>query len=224
MEITELKKHINHGKTTQLKKAVKFAVKNNLTELAEDIYKTFLVIKDKPKKWALQVELINALRKLDYKGIIDDLKEIIEVDKAHDLVTIKATTAYITLVRRDVNDLSLVIELLDKGISVVTGALESLVIEAGSPSEEDIHKIFSKTKDINKHPQRIGREFGLIDPRIYLAIAAHYWQTEEKESFLNYCMETAYNIDQFGKEIPNIQLKKVCENSLNGKPTKGYIL
>ena len=139
------------------------------------------------------------------------------------MVTFAATRAFVRLTRRDNNDVSGVINLLDKGISVVSGALQSLAMEPSSPDLNSVNIILSKTENINKHPQRLGKEFGLIDPRLYVAIAVNYWESENKESYLNHCIQTAFNVDRFGKEILNTQLKQVCENSLIGKPSKGYV-
>ena len=223
MDTTELRTTIQNGKTAELKKAVKFAVKNNLQEVGEDIYQVFLKIKGKQNKWALQVELIKALDALEFKDVADDLKQLIHEDKPHDMVTIAAATAYVRLTREDQNDISGVIALLDKGISVITGALKTLAMEPSTPDVASVNIILSKTESINKHPQRIGREFGLIDPRLYVAIAANYWESENKERYLKHCIQTAFNVDRFGKEVLNTQLKQVCENSLIGKPSKGYI-
>ena len=223
MDTLELRNTIQNGKTAELKKAVKLAVKNNLKELGGDIHKVFVEIKDKPNKWALLVELIKALDALEYKEASTDLKIIVDEDKPHDMVTIAATTAYVRLTRKDNNDVTQVVQLLDKGISVVTGALMSLAIEPGSPDANDINIILSKTESINKHPQRIGREFGLVDPRIYVAIAANYWESEQKEGYLKHCIQTAFNVNRFGENVPNANLKQVCENSLSGKPSKGYV-
>lgn len=223
MDTLELKNAIQNGKAAELKKAVKVAVKNNLKELGEDIHKEFLKVKEKPNTWALQVELIKALGALEYKGASVDFKKLIDEDKPHDMVTIAAATAFVRLTREDKNDVTGVINLLDKGISVVTGALMSLAMEPGSPGVNSIKIILSKTENINKHPQRAGQEFGLIDPRLYVAIAANYWESEYKESYLKHCIQTAFNVNRFGKEVPNTQLKQVCENSLAGKPSKGYV-
>lgn len=223
MDTPEIRNNIKNGKTAELKKAVKFAVKNKIKTVGEDIYEEFVKIKGKPNKWALQVELIKALDSLGYKGATADFKNIIEEDKPHDIVTITATIAFVRLTRKDNNEVSPVINLLDKGISVVTGALQSLAIEPGSPDLNSVNIILNKTENINKHPHRLGKEFGLIDPRLYVAIAVNYWKSENKESYLNHCIQTAFNVDRFGKEIPNTQLRQVCENSLIGKPSKGYV-
>lgn len=203
MDTPELTNNIQNGKTAELKKAVKFAVKNNLKEFGEDIYKEFVKIKGKSNKWALQVELIKALDALEYKGAVTDFKNLINEDKAHDMVTIAATTAYVSLTREDINDVSGVIDFL-------TGALMSLAMEPSSPDVNSVNIILSKTESINKHPQRIGQEFGLIDPRLYVAIAVNYWKSENKEGYLKYCIHKAFNVDRFGKEILNTQLKQVC--------------
>ena len=76
MDLIEIEENIRNGKTAQLKKAVKLAVKTELHQAGPAIHEAFLKIHDNPKKWALQVELINALRALDYKTAIPDLKKI----------------------------------------------------------------------------------------------------------------------------------------------------
>ena len=78
-------------------------------------------------------------------------------------------------------------------------------------------------KDINKHKDRLGHEYGLVDSRKYLAIACANWDIELTRDFLNHCIDTASNISSFGKPVINQSLIEVCQNSLKGKFSKAYL-
>ena len=223
MDIPELKEKILNGKSAELKKAIKFSVKNNTKEVGQYLYQAFNKTKGNSNKWALQVELIKALGLLEYKDAAQDVKEIIDQDKAHDMITIAAATALVQLTRKNKDDVSPVINLLDKGISVITGALIALALQKSQPDDNSAEIIMEKTLNINKHPDRIDHEYGLIDPRQYVAISAALWNENIIKGYLNHCIDTAYNINRFGKPVENHNLITVCENSLKGKISKGYI-
>jgi len=108
-------------------------------------------------------------------------------------------------------------------VSVVAGALRALAIEELIPPKDEIERILTICWDINKHKDRIGHEYGLIDSRKYLAIACANWDKELTNNFLNHCIETAFNISRFDKPVPNTNLVAVCENSKNGKFSKSYL-
>jgi len=78
-------------------------------------------------------------------------------------------------------------------------------------------------KDINKHKDRIGQEYGLTDSRKYLALACANWDIELTKEFLNHCINTAVENNSFGKPVVNQNLIDICQNSLKGKFSKGYL-
>ncbi len=91
------------------------------------------------------------------------------------------------------------------------------------PNEKEIKEIIFLCENINKHRDRIGQEYGLIDSRIYLAIACSNWEPKLTKDFLNYCIDTAFNSDILGKPSPNQKLIEVCKNSLKGKFSKRHL-
>ena len=62
-----------------------------------------------------------------------------------------------------------------------------------------------------------------MDSRQYLAIACANWNVELTKDFLNHCINTASNINSFGKPVINQNLIDVCQNSLKGKFSKSYL-
>lgn len=120
--------------------------------------------------------------------------------------------------RINIHDAIPVLELLNFGsTSVIAGALKALEVDKMLPPKNEIEEILKISQDINKHKDRIGHEFGLIDPRIYVAVACAGWDFALTKDFLNHCIQTAFNISRFNKPLENVHLVEVCKNSFKGK-------
>lgn len=224
MKIEEILEKLNSKKSTDRKRAAKEIGNLKLFEFGDVLFEKYLVEKLDNRTWETQCEMIKALGKIEYKKSIDEIEKIVKTNKPHDSITIAASTTYIQLKRQSLNDGSTVLELLNFGsVSVIQGALLALAIDKMTPKEDEIKIILSKCKDINKHKDRIGNEFGLLDSRQYLAIACANWNIELTRDYLNHCIETANNINSFGKPIINQNLIDVCQNSLKGKYSKAYL-
>lgn len=102
-----------------------------------------------------------------------------------------------------------------------------LAVDQAVPREEQILEILNLTRDIHKHPDRIGAQFGLIDPRIYVAAACANWikgaQKQEVQRWLGYCSVTAIYISSHGEERVDTNLIEVCALAKKGKFPKAYI-
>lgn len=224
MKIEEIIEKLNSTKTKERRRAAKAIGKKGLSEFGNDIYQAYLKEKKDKRTWETQTEMIKAMGLIGFKKALPDIESITKENKPHDMITIASATSYIQLKKKSINDAAPILELLEFGsISVITGALRALAIEELMPSKLQIKQIINKCWDINKHKDRIGHEYGLIDPRIYLAIACANWDKELTADFLNHCIETAYNINRFEKSVQNLNLVAVCENSLKGKFSKSYL-
>lgn len=224
MTVKEIKLKLHSKKSIDRKRASKEIRQRGLQELAPELYLAFLEERANPRTWETQSEMTLALGSLGYKQAVGEIKSIVYLNKPHDTLTMFASTAYIQLERKDILDLKPVFNLLDFGsISVVTGALKVIAIDQQIPKADEIRRLIEICWNINKHKDRIGHEYGLIDPRLYIALACSNWDLELTRGFLNHCIETSYNIDRLGESIENKNLKNICQNSLQNKYSKGYL-
>jgi hypothetical protein len=220
----EISEKLNSKKSADRRRGAKEIVKLKLSELGEELYEKYLIEKLDKRTWETQCEMIKALGAIDFKKAINEIEQIVHTNIPHDTITSVSSTAYVQLKRKSLSDGSPVLELLRFGsVSVINGALKALAIDQMTPTEDEIRKILFVSKDINKHKDRIGHEYGLMDGRQYLAMACANWNIELTKDFLNHCINTASDINSFGKPITNHNLIDICQNSLKGKISKGYL-
>lgn len=225
MDLENIIKNLNSAKTVDRKRAAKDITKYKTVELGEALYEKYLIEKLDKRTWETQCEMILALGAVDFKKAIYEIEQIVRANLAHDMITSVSAMVYVQLKRKSINDGNPVLELLEFGsISVISGALKALAVDQMKPNRDEIQQILLHCKDLNKHPDRIGYEYGIIDCRLYLAIACANWDIELTKNFLNHCIDTAYDLDRFGKSFINQNLIDVCKNSLAGKFSKRYIL
>jgi hypothetical protein len=224
MNIDVIKEKLVSRKTKDRKRAAKEIGNAKLTGLADMLYEAYLKeIKDK-RTWQTQVEMISALGNLKHMPALAEMELIVNKNIPHDMITSAASTTFVRLTRKSKNDANPIIKLLKIGsVSVIAGALETLARDQMIPSSDEIKQILKLSWDINKHKDRIGYEYGLIDSRIYVAIASANWNIELTAPFLTHCIETAFEINRFDKPVENTNLINVCKNSLKGKYSKGYL-
>jgi hypothetical protein len=224
MTTDEILEKLNSKKSTDRRRGAKEIGKVKIVELGEELYEKYLIERLDKRTWETQCEMIKALGSIDFRKAINEIEQIVRTNIPHDTITIVAGTTYVQLKRKSINDGSPVLELLDFGsVSVVHGALLALAIDQMKPDENEIRNILSLCKDMNKHKDRTGHEFGLMDSRQYLAIACANWDIELTRDFLNHCMDTASDMGRFGKPVINQNLIAVCQNSLKGKFSKAYL-
>lgn len=215
---------LNSKKSIDRRRAAKVIGKFKLYEFGNELHSSYLKeIRDK-RTWETQTEMIKSLGLIDYKNALPEIETIINMNIPHDMITSVAATSLVQLKRDSINDAKPVIDLLNFGsVSVISGALFSLPIDRMIPPENEIELIIKKSWDINKHKDRIGHEYGLIDSRIYLALACADWNQNLTADFLNHCIKTGFNISRADMPVENTNLITVCQNSLKGKYSKGYI-
>jgi len=219
----EIKVKLLSKKSSDRLSAAKRISKERIADLAVDLFIAYSKEKLDKRTWGPQQEMIKGLGLLNYKAVLPEIEVIVRKNIPHDMITISAATTYVQLKRKSIHDAQPVLELLSFGsTSVIHGALEALAVDRMLPPNNEIEKILKMSWDINKHKDRIGHEYGLMDPRHYLAVACAGWDKSLTTEFLNHCRETAYNIDTFGKPIKNGNLIDVCEKSLKSKYAKLY--
>jgi hypothetical protein len=223
MTITEIKEKLFSKKSSDRLSAVKRISKEKIASLAEDIFTAYTKEKQDKRTWEPQSEMIRALGQFGYKAALPDVEAIVRKNIPHDMITGRASTTYVQLKRKSIYDAQPVLELLSFGsTSVIDGALHALAVDRMIPPNNEIKEIIKISWDINKHKDRIGHEYGLMDPRQNLAIACAGWDLSLTKDFLNHCVETAYDINQFKKPVKNENLIDVCEKALKGKYAKLY--
>lgn len=128
------------------------------------------------------------------------------------------------------NDASEIIRLLKTGsYSALIGAVTVLTVDQIIPCEAEILEILKPTKDAHKHKDRQGSEFGLIDPRTYVAAVCANWlggseaQNEAVQQWLHHCKLTAVYRNSFGEERVDLRLIQICDLALKGKFPKAYV-
>lgn len=224
MTTEEIKLKLESKKSADRRRASKEIGKLKITDIGNELYNAYLKEKKDDRTWETQSEMIKSLGIIDYKALLSDLEEIVNSNIPHDAITSAAATSYVQLKRESTNDAKPILDLLNFGsVSVISGALFALPIDRMVPPDNEIKSIINKCWDINKHPDRVGYEFGLIDSRIYLALACADWNLSLTKDFLNHCIETAFDISRFDKPVQNTNLIAVCTNSLKGKFSKGYL-
>jgi hypothetical protein len=224
MTTDELREKLNSKKSADRRRGAKEIGKLKLLEFGEELYEKYLIERLDKRTWETQCEMIKALGIIDFKKAIIEIEKIVRANVPHDMITSVSSTAYVQLKRKSINDGSPVLELLEFGsVSVISGALKALAIDQIIPNKNDVRKILLQCRDINKHKDRIGHEYGLLDSRQYLAIACANWDIELTRDFLNHCIATASDISSFGKPVTNQNLIDVCQNSLKGKFSKAYL-
>jgi len=224
MDLETIHQKLTSKKAADRTRAAKAIAKDLIVSLRDELHAAYLKeIKDE-RTWKTQVEMLDALGKLNSQDALPEIESIVRLNKPHDMITVSASAAFVRIERESKNDAKPILDLLDFGsVSVVCGALQPLAIDQMMPSDSEISELLKQCWDINKHKDRIGQEYGLIDSRLYPAAACANWNKELTEDFLTHCIETGYNINRFDKPIRNDNLIAICENSLKGKFSKSYI-
>ncbi len=224
MTLEEIIEKLNSKKSADRKRGAKEIGKLKIVQLGDELYQRYLTEKLDKRTWETQCAMIQALGIIDFKKVLYDIESIVRANIPHDMITSVSGTTYVQLKRKSINDASPVLELLEFGsVSVIQGALLALAIDQMKPEENEIRKILTFCKDINKHKDRIGYEYGLMDCRQYLALACANWDIELTKEFLNHCINSASENNSFGKPVVNQNLIDICQNSLKGKFSKGYL-
>jgi hypothetical protein len=199
-------------------RAAKAITKGKVVSLTDDLFAAYVKERADTRTWEAQTEMIRALGVLDHKPALPLLTEIVRKNEPHDLITATAATSFVQLKRTSLNDAKPVLELLEFGnLSVITGALNVLAIDRMVPPKSEAEKIIQFSWNINKHKDRLGQEWGYIDPRMHLAIACAGWDPTVAHDFLIHCIATAQTISRFNEPNENVHLVEFCKKALKGK-------
>lgn len=221
MTIEQIKEKLVSKKSTDRLRATKKISKEKIVELTVELFAAYIKERQYPKTWEPQSEMIKALGLLDHKPALEYIEPIVRNNIPHDMITMNASAAFVRLKRKSVFDAQPVLELLNFGsLSVICGALEVLAVDKMLPPNNEIEEILRISWDINKHKDRTGHEYGLTDPRMYLAIACAGWDKTLCATFLNHCIDTAYDINRFDRAVENTSLINICKKSLRGEYTR----
>ncbi len=213
----EICEKLKSKKSADRLSAARRVSKETITGLSAELFAAYVKERQDPRTWEVQAEMIKALGAIDHKPALDFVDAIVRKNIPHDAITGSAATAFVRLKRKSTSDSEPVLELLGFGsLSVIGGALRALAVDRMVPSAREAEEIIKLSWDINKHPDRLEKEWGTIDPRQYLAIACAGWDKSLCTDFLNHCIETANNINRFNNPIVNVQLIGFCRNALKG--------
>lgn len=217
-------KGLHSSKSKERRGAAKKIGNLKLTALKEELFNAFLKEQEDRRTWETQKEMIVALGILDCKKAKDNLREIIDRNLENDMLTMVAATAYIRITRRSLEDTEQVLELISFGnYAALSGVFAALAKDGMVPSEASIGLLLEHAKELHKRSDYVGKEHGLMDPRLYLAIACANWKKELTENFLSYCINNCNYIDRFGQSKSNKSLQKVCYDALEGKLSKQFL-
>lgn len=223
MTIEEIIQRLSSKKSADRLSAAKRISKENIAAVGEELFSAYIKETNDKRTWETQSEMVKALGCIGYKPALGHIEKIVRENIPHDMITMNATTAFVQLKRKNIYDAQPVLELLTFGrISVITGAFRALSNDKMLPPKNEIEEILEISWDINKHKDRIGQEFGLIDPRMYVAAACAGWDSTLTVGFLNHCIATAFDISSFNKPVENIHLIEVCKKSLKRKYSSVY--
>jgi hypothetical protein len=223
-ETKKILEHLRSSKSKERRAAAKKIGKLKVAELSSDLLDAFIKEQQDKRTWETQKEMIIALGKLDCKEAKDHLDLIIEKNLENDMITTAAAEAFVRISRSSLEDVQPIIDLVSVGnYAVITGAFAPLAKDQMIPSEDQIKRLLGKVKDMHKRSDYAGKEFGLFDPRLYLAIACANWDRALTHDFLNYCISNCSYTDRFGDKMEDKELLEVCNNSLEGKTSKRFL-
>lgn len=217
----ELRERLLSSKSADRRSAARHIGKEQLTSLSAPLFTAYVKERNDKRTWETQVEMVKAIGSLGYKPALSEVELLVIQNAPYDTLTIFAARTYIQLKRASLNDGQPILDLLPTArLSVLTGLLMALSTDRMVPEKEDCKNIIRACWDANKHPDRTGQEYGLIDPRNYLANACAGWDKQLTAGFLHHCIFTAFDINLQGNKVENKTLMDICKKALSGKYSK----
>ncbi len=171
-------------------------------DCCKELYEA-LLIEIESNNWQTLVEILKALGIQMCESSADFIynKFILNAEN-HSAITTVATTAFIRISRKNINDADVIVSLLDNpSSSVKEGALEALGYDKMIPDIDVQDIIITKCFTFGSN-----REKGYMDPRYGLAAACAGWESEKTKEFLQDCLKSG-----------DAPLEYVAKNSLKGK-------
>ena len=181
-ELDKLELQLFDSLSSNRRKAAKIIQKYNIVELGDSLFRAYQKEKLDKRTWETQMEMINALGKINFEPALSIWEEIIAKNKRLDAITSAASLAYVRLMRRNENDISPVLILMKNGdLSVLYGAMEALNKDSMIPSKKDIKVLIQEFDNIS-HERLF--ESGCGDPRAQLLSAMSNWDKTCTEEFI----------------------------------------
>ncbi|MBI3135480.1 MAG: hypothetical protein HYZ14_12460 [Bacteroidetes bacterium] len=152
--------------------------------------------------WETKVELLKTIGLQRCTAASELIRKIVFSEAEYEMIKSEGALALVRLSRESLNDVSVVIEILNKGTySAKEGALDALGYDKMIPAEENQRTIIELCRNFGEVRPR-----GMMDPRYGLAAACAGWSSDITKDFLELCMKT-----------DDPPLNYVAENSLKGK-------
>lgn len=165
-EIAQIVRGLMDTRSPKRRSAAKKLGKFHLYDLGEELLNAYLEERNDKRTWETQTEMIIALGKIGYLPALPFVREIVDRNKAKDMITCAAACTYVRLKRTGLQDAGPVVELLRFGkLSVLNGAAGVLAYDDMNPPEAEL-KVIIGLLDARSEEELSIR--GLMDPREYL--------------------------------------------------------
>ncbi|MDE6597572.1 MAG: hypothetical protein K2K60_02925 [Clostridia bacterium] len=188
VEIQNIKKDLTSSKSAKRRSAAKKIGKFKIYKLEQELLAAYLKERKDTRTWETQTEMIKACGKIGCKASIPYLKEIIDINKDEDTITIFATVSYIRLTRKCVNDMSVTLEFMKSGnASVFCGCITAIAYDDVVPTNSEITEIM---KLLNEKTSLYDRLYSCHVQ--YILSAMHLWPQELTKPFLDRYKNTRY--------------------------------
>lgn len=180
-EIILIKSNLFSSKSPKRRSAAKKIARYAVFSLSDDLLEAYLKERKDVRTWETQCEMIKAFAKIDCKAAIPYLKEIVDENKDMDTITTFASLSYIRLNRQSANDMSVIIDFLEKGNrSVFMGAIYAMAYDDVVPTEQEMSYVL----------EIFEKRTVYTDPYTYNAqpiiSSMHKWQNEMIAPFLEH--------------------------------------
>lgn len=183
------------------KKAAKIILTNDLTEYCHPLVTYVEKLLITRKSYDTICKLIEVIGQLNCQSAVSILEKICNEDSEHDLITIYASKAYIRLVRKNLSDVTKIIEFLkSKKWSVKQGALYALGYDKMVPLTVEQEEIIKLSWNFGDNKVQ-----GLLDPRYGIVAACAGWNADNVDDFLEFCMES---YDKSVRDVASSSLKR----------------
>lgn len=177
------------GKSTVRRRKAAMALRKNTPILDAECQELLAALKmeESSNNWQTQVEILKSIglgQCVTAATYIYD--KFIKTSDDYSLVSMVATVAYVRLVRKNKNDVAIVMQLIEtRKYSLVEGALEVLGYDRMCPEIADQESIIKQCFLWGKE-----RPKGYTDPRYGLAAACAGWGAQNVQLFLEECLQS----------------------------------
>lgn len=180
-EILSIKGDLYSSKSVKRRSAAKKIGRNKIMSMKQLLLEAYIKEREDTRTWETQTEMIMALGKLNCKEAIPFLKEIVDRNKDEDTITAYAALSYVRLTRRNVNDMTVILDFLKNGNTMVfDGAVMALAYDDVIPAEQDMKRVIEILKERKSVYER-----PFSNPIGQIISAMYQWPHELSLPFLN---------------------------------------